>query len=40
MIGEYRKRKQKEREHRVSDYHIMDNYIQVLTYLHQTNRFQ
>lgn len=34
MIGEYRKRKQKEREHRVSDYHIMDNYIQVLTYLH------
>ena len=40
MIEEYRKRRHKERENRVQDYHIMDNYIQVLTYLHQTNRFQ
>jgi len=40
MIDAYRKRKNDEKEHKVKDYHIMDNYIQVLMFLHQTNRFQ
>lgn len=39
MIDEYKKRKHEEKEHAVKDFHIMDNYIQVLTFLHKTNRF-
>ena len=27
MIDAYKKRKKDEKEHRVKDYHIMDNYI-------------
>ena len=40
MLNKYRKRKHDERESRQKDYNVMDNYIQVLTFLHQTQRFQ
>ena len=40
MIDDYKKRRNTEKESKMKDYHIMDNYIQVLTYLHQTSRFQ
>lgn len=40
MILDYKKRKQSERDHHVKDFHIMDRYIQVLTFLHKTNRFE
>ena len=39
MIDEYKKRRNTERESKLKDYHIMDNYIQVLTFLHKTSRF-
>lgn len=40
MIDEYKKKRNTEREGKNKDYHIMDNYIQVLTFLHRTSRFQ
>lgn len=40
MIQEYKKRKETEKENGVTDHTIMDNYIQVLTFLHKTNRFE
>ena len=40
MIGKYKKRQTEEKEHQIRDYHIMDNYIEVLTFLHKTNRFE